>query len=83
MQHNELTAPTVRSEATVTVKETVDGTKRRKKASRGPKQAKKVVGQTLTLDDVDPRIAAAARAVRKRGQVFRVVSPVEVMVVNQ
>lgn len=44
---------------------------------------KTVVAATLSLDDVDPRIAAAARKIRKRGQVIVVVSPELVRVVNQ
>ncbi len=101
----ELSDPTtVYSTATVTVKDTVDGKKKRKQKPGGPcpdcgtlfgtlqglsmhktlkHAAKVIIEATLTLDDVDPRIAAAARKIRKRGQVIIVVSPEVVRVVNQ
>jgi hypothetical protein len=76
--------PTVRETATVTVAAPVDGTRKRKTRSdkgkkRGPRRP---VLNTLTLDDVTPEVRAAAKATRLPGQVFRIVSPTEVWVMN-
>jgi len=65
--------------ATVTVKDTVDGTKRRRNVSTNTRRA---ITTTLSLDDVAPAIRAAPMAVRKPGQLFKVISPTEVHVVN-
>jgi hypothetical protein len=77
---NELKDVPVRDRATVTVKKAVDGTKKRRKPS---KMTRRAVTTTLSMDDVLPSIAAAARKVRKPGQVFVVVSRECVRVVNQ
>lgn len=73
--------PTVREVATVFVKDAVDGTVKRKARGKGKRPNSKVT--TLSLDDCLPEIAAAARSCRKPGQVFRVVSATEVLVVNR
>jgi hypothetical protein len=66
--------------ATITVKNAVDGTKKRRQAKG---YVRKAVTTTLSLDDVEPGIRAAAIATRKPGQLFRVVSATEVWIVNQ
>jgi hypothetical protein len=65
--------------ATITVKDTVDGTKKRR---QGTGYVRKAYNTTLSLDDVDPGVRAAAEKVRKPGQLFKVVSRTEVHVVN-
>ncbi len=65
--------------ATVTVKDAVDGTKRRKHG----KHTKLAITTTLSLDDLDPRIRAAVMATKKPGQLIRIISPTEVQVVNR
>jgi len=80
MHENDTNDPTVYETATVTVSKAVDGTKKRKKPTQ---RTRKAVDTTLSMDDVLPGIAAAARAVRKPGQVFLVVSPECVRVVNR
>lgn len=80
MHENEMKDVTVRDSATVTVSAAVDGTKKRRKRGTVTRRA---ITTTLSMDDVLPSIAAAARKVRKPGQVFVVVSPECVRVVNQ
>jgi hypothetical protein len=76
--------PTIRDTATVTVAATVDGTKKRKtRSDKGKKRGpRKVVTDTLGLDQVRADVRAAAVACRKPGQVIRPISPTEVLVVN-
>jgi hypothetical protein len=58
----------------------VDGRKKRRKP--GPRGPKKAITVTLTLDDCDPRVVAAAKSVRKPGQLFVIVNPECIRVVN-
>jgi|SoiMethySBSTD1v2_1073268.scaffolds.fasta_scaffold61181_9 hypothetical protein len=75
--------PQVRETATVTVMEPVDGTKKRKtRSDKGTKRGPRQRLDTLTLDDLQPEVRAAAKAIRKAGQRYRIVSPTEVWVVN-
>jgi hypothetical protein len=75
--------PTVRDIATVTVTAPVNGEKKRKaRSDKGKKRTPKAVPTTLSLDDCLPDVQAAARQVRKPGQVFRVISAEEVWVMN-
>lgn len=66
--------------ATVTVKDAVDGTKKRKKSSG---YTRKAITTTLSMDDVRPDVAEAARSIRKPGQVFIIVDTETVRVVNR
>ena len=66
--------------ATITVKEAVDGTRKRRQSGG---YTRKAYTTTLSLDDVDPGVRAMAMKVRKPGQLLRIVSPNEVHVVNQ
>ena len=76
--------PVVRDTATVTTKTTVDGTKPKRKQSRGSTtNTRRVINDTLSLDDCTPEVAAMVRATRRPGQKIRVVSPTEVWLVNR
>lgn len=66
--------------ATVTTKDAVDGSKQRRRQSAT--NVRRAISTTLSLDDVEPGVRAAAEKVRKPGQLFKVVSPTEVHVVN-
>lgn len=68
----------IRDNATVTVKDTVDGTKKRRQGG----YTRRAITTTMSIDDVDPGVRAAAMAVKKPGQLLRVVSKTEVWVVN-
>lgn len=70
---------TVRDTATVIVTDTVDGTKKRRR--NGP-NVKRAITTTLSLSDCDPRVVAAAQAIRKPGQLLRIASTSEIQVVN-
>ena len=80
MEHNDTTDPTVRDTATVTVKDTVDGTKKRRR--RSATNVRRAITTTLSLDDCDPEVVAVAKKIRKAGQVFVIKSPTEILVVN-
>lgn len=81
MHENDTSDPTVRDTATVTVSEAVDGTKKRKRNKKNNQRW--AINTTLTLDDVDPGIRAMVLKVKKPGQLVRIVSPTEVLVVNR
>jgi len=71
--------PRVKDVATVTVKDTVDGTKKRKK--RGPNKPKAAI--THTDIKVDPRVWATAKSICMGSQRIVIVSETHVMVVNR
>jgi hypothetical protein len=71
--------PTVRDTATVTVKDAVDGTVRRKK--RGPNKPKKAIDTHAITVRAD--VLAKAKAIKLPSQRLRIVSETEVWVVNQ
>jgi len=78
-EHTDLTDQPIRDTATVTVKDAVDGRKKRRKPSG---YVRKAVTTTLTLEDCDPRVVAAAKAIRKPGQLFQIVNPEVIRVIN-
>lgn len=74
----------VRETVTVTTKTTVDGTKPKRKQSRGSNSnTRRVIQDTLSLDQCTPEVQAMVRQTRKPGQKIRVVSPTEVWLVNR
>lgn len=80
MHENDTKDQTLRETATVVVTTVVDGTKKRRTPSG---YQRKAITTTLSMDDVHPDVAAAARKVRLPGQVFVVVNPTTVRVVNR
>lgn len=69
--------PTVRDTATVTVKQAVDGTVKRR--GRGPAKPKEVIDRHIK---VRPDVWAKAKEICLPSQHIRIVSEVEVWVVN-
>ena len=72
----------VRSTATVTVTEPVDGTVKKKKRSRGSKKNRKRVTAEYQVT-VDPRVMEAAKAICRPSQRLQIVSATEVRLVNR
>lgn len=80
MEHNDTKDQTIRETATVTVEQPVDGTKKRKR--RSATNIRRAITTTLTLDDCDPRVVAAAKKIRKKGQVFVIEARDVIRIVN-
>lgn len=75
LRHDE--PPTLAETATVTVSDTVDGTRRRRPPTPAYRSSR------VTHTQADPRAVRAAQALLRPGQKLVTVSPTEVWVVNR
>lgn len=75
---NDTVDPTIRTEATVTVKDTVDGTVKRR--TRGPNKRPTQKVETLTAD---PRIMDTAKGLLGKHRELVIVADDEVWIVNK
>ena len=70
----------VRDQASVQVKDSVDGSARRKSPSRASKSnARRATTTTIGLDELSPALRAAVLKARRPGESIRIVSPTEVI----